>query len=90
MFVAGYALSPIDLIPDFIPVIGLLDDAIIVPLGILIVIKLIPSEIVEEHRATVAAGSERPVSRIAAAAIGIVWLGLIIVAAWMTYRYVVG
>ena len=90
LFVAGYALSPIDLIPDFIPVIGLLDDAIIVPLGILIVIKLIPSEIVEEHRATVAAGSERPVSRIAAAAIGIVWLGLIIVAAWMTYRYVVG
>jgi uncharacterized membrane protein YkvA (DUF1232 family) len=45
IFVAGYALSPIDLIPDFIPVVGYLDDVIIVPLGILMVIKLIPPEI---------------------------------------------
>ncbi|AKC70172.1 hypothetical protein MB84_12815 [Pandoraea oxalativorans] len=87
LFVAGYALSPIDLIPDFIPVIGLLDDAIIVPLGILIVIKLIPSDVVAEHRATAAAASERPVSRIAAVVIGTLWLGLFGVAAWMTYRY---
>ena len=46
--VAGYALSPIDLIPDFVPVIGYLDDLIIVPLGILAVVKLIPPEVMAE------------------------------------------
>src|SRR5713226_4981145 len=64
--VAGYALSPIDLIPDFIPVLGYLDDIIIVPLGILLVIRLIPPEIMAEHRALAAAAQERPVSRAAA------------------------
>jgi uncharacterized membrane protein YkvA (DUF1232 family) len=49
--VAGYALSPIDLIPDFIPVFGYLDDVVIVPLGIFAVVKLIPPEIMVEHRA---------------------------------------
>ena len=53
--VAGYALSPIDLIPDFVPVLGYLDDVIIVPLGILAVVKLIPPEIMAEHRALAAA-----------------------------------
>jgi uncharacterized membrane protein YkvA (DUF1232 family) len=47
--VAGYALSPIDLIPDFIPVIGYLDDLVIVPLGIVAVVKLIPPEIMVEQ-----------------------------------------
>src|ERR1700745_1430611 len=60
--VAAYALSPIDLIPDFIPVLGYLDDLIIVPLGILAVVQLIPPEIMAEHRATAAIASERPVS----------------------------
>src|SRR5688572_24208632 len=50
--VAAYALSPIDLIPDFIPVLGYLDDLIIVPLGILLVVALIPPGIMAEHRAT--------------------------------------
>jgi ABC transporter substrate binding protein (PQQ-dependent alcohol dehydrogenase system) len=57
--VAGYALSPIDLIPDFVPILGYVDDVIIVPLGILIVVKLIPPEIMAEHRALAAAGSAR-------------------------------
>ena len=49
--VAGYALSPIDLIPDFVPVLGYLDDLVIVPLGILTVLRLIPPEIMAENRA---------------------------------------
>lgn len=48
--VAVYAVSPIDLIPDFIPVIGLLDDMIIVPLGLALALKMIPREVMEEHR----------------------------------------
>src|SRR4051812_9464505 len=63
--VAGYALSPIDLIPDFIPVLGYLDDAVIVPLGILAVVKLIPSDVMADSRAAAAARAERPVSRTA-------------------------
>src|SRR3954469_13869886 len=63
MCVAGYALSPIDLIPDFIPVLGYLDDAVIVPLGLLAVGKLIPAEVMAESRPAAAALAERPVSR---------------------------
>src|SRR6266571_6067325 len=58
--VAGYALSPIDLIPDFVPVLGYLDDVIIVPLGIVAVVKLIPPEIMAEHRSLAAAALDRP------------------------------
>jgi uncharacterized membrane protein YkvA (DUF1232 family) len=49
--VAGYAISALDLIPDFVPVLGYLDDVIVVPLGILAVVKLIPPEVMAEHRA---------------------------------------
>ena len=58
--VAGYALSSIDLIPDFVPVLGYLDDVIIVPLGIVAVVKLIPPEIMAEHWALAAAAQDRP------------------------------
>lgn len=87
MFVAAYALSPIDLIPDFIPVVGYLDDMIIVPLGILAVVQLIPPEIMEEHRATAAIVSERPVSRTGAVIIVLIWIASIAIAAWLGYRY---
>src|SRR5262245_25853178 len=70
--VAGYALSPIDLIPDFVPVLGYMDDVIIVPLGILIVVKLIPPEIIAEHRALAAAAQDRPVSHTAELVIAVV------------------
>jgi uncharacterized membrane protein YkvA (DUF1232 family) len=72
--VAAYALSPIDLIPDFIPILGYLDDIVIVPLGILLAIRLIPEEVMAEHRATAALAAQRPVSRAAAAAIIGLWI----------------
>src|SRR3982074_3086763 len=59
-FVAAYALSPIDLIPDFIPVLGYLDDLIIVPLGIWLVIALIPEDVMREYRAMASAAAQRP------------------------------
>jgi uncharacterized membrane protein YkvA (DUF1232 family) len=85
--VAGYALSPIDLIPDFIPVFGYLDDVIIVPLGVLLVIKLIPPEIMAEHRKLASAASERPISRKAAIIIVCIWAASVMLVAWATYRY---
>lgn len=78
--VAAYALSPIDLIPDFIPVLGYLDDVIIVPLGILIAVRLIPADVLDEHRAAAAIAIERPVSRTAALVIISIWIGLALVA----------
>jgi uncharacterized membrane protein YkvA (DUF1232 family) len=72
--VAAYAISPIDLIPDFIPVLGLLDDLILVPLGIALAVWLIPAPLLAEHRAAAAVLSERPVSRRAAAVIVALWL----------------
>ncbi|WP_371304269.1 YkvA family protein [Azospirillum sp. B510] len=75
MAVAAYALIPIDLIPDFIPVLGYLDDLLIVPLGILLVVRLIPPELLAEHRAAAAARqSARPVSIAAAAVMIALWL----------------
>lgn len=73
--VAAYALSPIDLIPDFIPVLGYLDDVILVPLGIALAIRLIPPAILQEHRETASARiANRPTSRIGAAVIIIIWV----------------
>src|ERR1700682_4666244 len=74
--VAAYALSPIDLIPDFIPVLGYLDDLLIVPLGIWLVVSLIPADVLTEYRA-IAAGAgagERPISKMGAIAIIAIWL----------------
>ena len=85
--VAGYALSPIDLIPDFVPVLGYLDDLILVPLGILLVIRLIPPEIIAEHRDLAAARQERPVSRTAAVVIACIWAASILLCAWLAYRF---
>src|SRR5215467_4183328 len=84
--VAGYALSPIDLIPDFVPILGYMDDVIIVPLGILIVVRLIPPEIMAEHRAAAAAAQDRPVSHTSAIVIAIIWAACIVLAGWLCYR----
>lgn len=74
LFVAGYALSPIDLVPDFIPVLGLIDDALLVPLGVWLFVKMIPAEAHARHRAEAEAAEHRPVSRTGAVVIGLVWL----------------
>jgi uncharacterized membrane protein YkvA (DUF1232 family) len=86
--VAGYALSPIDLVPDFIPVLGYLDDVIIVSLGILLAVRMIPPAIMAEHRRTAAAAA-RPVSRAAGIVIVAIWLALAGLCGWIGYRYFV-
>jgi len=72
--VVAYALSPIDLIPDFVPVLGLDDDLVLVPLGLLLVLRLIPHDILAEHRVAAASVVERPVSRAGAVAVIVIWL----------------
>jgi uncharacterized membrane protein YkvA (DUF1232 family) len=87
--VAGYALSPIDLIPDFIPVLGYVDDVIIVPLGIALVVRLIPTEVMAEHRAAAATLAERPTSRAAAVVIATIWLTALAVSGWAVWHLIV-
>ena|ERR1051326_7373408 len=83
--VLAYAASPIDLIPDFIPVLGYLDDLIVVPLGVALVVKLIPPEVWAECRDKAERGAAQTkfYARAGAAAIVIVW---ILVAAWVVWK----
>tara|TARA_R110002095_G_scaffold56949_1_gene48748 strand:- start:2584 stop:2964 length:381 start_codon:yes stop_codon:yes gene_type:complete len=85
--VVSYALSPIDLIPDFIPVIGYLDDLLIVPLGIVLAVRLIPPELMSEFR-TLAKQHERlPANRTAAVAVIGLWVvGVTVFGWWLFYR----
>lgn len=85
MIVAAYAISPIDLIPDVVPVLGYLDDLVILPLGIYLVVKLIPADILEELRQRAAAIDRRPVSIAAAAVIVVLWTGTIAMVGWYAY-----
>lgn len=72
--VAAYAASPIDLIPDFIPVLGYVDDLLLLPLAIWLILKLVPAEILAASRQRAAALAERPTSRMAALCIVVLWL----------------
>jgi uncharacterized membrane protein YkvA (DUF1232 family) len=83
--VAGYALSPIDLIPDFIPVLGYLDDLIIVPLGIWLVIELIPEDLMDEYRTAASVATQRPVSKAAATVIVALWISGTAVLGWIAF-----
>jgi uncharacterized membrane protein YkvA (DUF1232 family) len=74
--VVAYAFSPIDLIPDFIPVLGYLDDLVLIPLGIALSLKLIPPQVMAECRRRAAAAEGKPTSRAAAAVIVAIWIGL--------------
>jgi len=72
--VAAYALSPVDLIPDFIPVLGYLDDLLIVPAGIWLTLRLIPGALLEELRAKASLIAAKPVSRAGLAFMAALWL----------------
>jgi uncharacterized membrane protein YkvA (DUF1232 family) len=81
--IAAYALSPIDLIPDFIPVLGYLDEVILLPLAIMLAIRLIPVELMAEFRAAADLRAERPTSRAAAAVIIALWIAAAALLLWM-------
>ena len=78
--VAAYAFSPIDLIPDVIPVLGYLDDLLILPLGIWLAIRLIPAELMAEYRERASQQAKRPVSTAGAIAVALVWAALLVLA----------
>jgi uncharacterized membrane protein YkvA (DUF1232 family) len=82
LLVTAYALSPIDLIPDFIPLIGLLDDAVLIPLGLWLFLKMVPPELFEEHRLAAAAAAARPVSRAGVAIVVAAWLAAALAAGY--------
>lgn len=87
--VVGYAFSPIDLIPDPIPVIGYLDDLILVPLGIFLVLKMIPKEVMAECReqARVVMLKDKPVNWIAAIVIIGIWVVLALLSVAIVSKY---
>ncbi|HEX8235720.1 MAG TPA: YkvA family protein [Abditibacteriaceae bacterium] len=88
--VAAYAFSPIDLIPDFIPIFGYLDDLILVPLGVALVLRMIPAALLDEHRtqardmAARQTARGKPANWMAAATIIMVWL---LTAAWLAKHF---
>jgi uncharacterized membrane protein YkvA (DUF1232 family) len=86
--VVAYALSPIDLIPDFVPVLGLLDDVILVPLGIAAALRMIPPQVMTEarERANTKLAEGRPVSRAAAAVIVAIWIGAIAITCLLAWQ----
>jgi uncharacterized membrane protein YkvA (DUF1232 family) len=87
--VVGYALSPVDLIPDWIPVLGYLDDLILVPLGIALVLKLMPPAIMDDYRAQAdALLDDKPTNWVAGGIIIALWLvGLGLCAIWCARIY---
>lgn len=90
--VVGYAFSPIDLIPDFIPVLGYLDDLLLVPLGIALALRMIPPSVMAECRAQaqLAMQQNKPVNWLAAALIVLLWLTLATVGILFLIRAVRG
>jgi uncharacterized membrane protein YkvA (DUF1232 family) len=80
--IAAYALSPIDLIPDFIPVLGYLDEVILLPLAMAGVMRLIDPAVMAEHRAAATRIAERPVSKSGAALTLAVWAGVAALLVW--------
>ena len=84
--VVAYAFSPIDLIPDFIPVLGYLDDLLILPVGIWLVLKLVPQDVLAECREQAANWQKnsqvRPLNYFGAALVIVFWLAMLVLAWW--------
>jgi len=86
--IVAYALSPIDLIPDFIPVLGLLDELLLLPAAIWLALRLVPAPVLEESRRRAEAALERPTSRAAAVVIVLVWIACAVaLGAWILPRF---
>ena len=86
--IVAYALSPIDLIPDFIPVLGLLDELLLLPAAIWLALRLVPAPVLEESRRRAEAALERPTSRAAAVVIVLVWVACAVaLGAWILPRF---
>ncbi|MEO8391348.1 MAG: YkvA family protein [Chloroflexota bacterium] len=87
--VVAYAFSPIDLIPDFIPILGYLDDLILVPLGVVIAVHLIPTEVMLDSRAKAddVLRNGKPVSWMGALIIGIIWIVLAVLGLWLVLHF---
>ena len=88
--IVAYAVSPIDLIPDFIPVLGYADDLLILPLGILLVVRLIPPPVLDEYRGQAATMLEQPKGRAAAVVIVVIWLACAGLVALASVRWATG
>ena len=86
--IVGYVFSPLDPIPDFIPGVGLLDEMVVVPMGVLLATKMIPREVMEECREKTreVAEGEKPVSRVAAVVVAAVWLLCVALAIFLALR----
>jgi uncharacterized membrane protein YkvA (DUF1232 family) len=80
--VVAYALSPIDLIPDFIPVLGLLDDIVLLPLGIALCLRLMPADVMAECRERARESLEQPRNYAAAVVIALIWIAVLVLLGW--------
>lgn len=87
--VVGYAFSPIDLIPDPIPILGYLDDLVLIPLGAFLVVKMIPAQVMADSRQKAEAlmAQGKPINKLAAAVIVLIWIGLAVVGGLIVYRW---
>jgi uncharacterized membrane protein YkvA (DUF1232 family) len=86
LLTAAYALSPIDLVPDFIPILGLIDDALIIPAGIWLVGRLLPPGLMDEHRAAARAAADWPVSKAGMLIVIVIWVAFALLL-WTTLRW---
>lgn len=84
--VVGYVFSPIDPIPDFIPVVGFLDEMVVVPIGVAMVVKMVPPEVMAECRERAAKMEGKPTNQVAAVVVVVVWISFAALAALIAYR----
>ena len=85
--VVAYAFSPIDLIPDFIPILGYLDDLVLIPLGVLLALKMIPAQVMVESRAKAnqALDEERPEFKFMVWVVVGLWVAAVVLVGWLVY-----